>query len=139
MTSMIDVVFLLLIFFVMTFKIAMPEGDFSVAMAAPGPGTPPPVETLYVRLKATPDGQLAGVYLGSRQLADMPALRREVRALVGDSESAASQWRVELDCDHALNYRHVIAAMTAATGYTDAHGNLVRLISKINIRSRPQH
>ena len=30
MTSMIDVVFLLLIFFVMTFKISIQEGDFNV-------------------------------------------------------------------------------------------------------------
>ena len=32
MTSMIDIVFLLLIFFVMTFKIVELEGDFSVRM-----------------------------------------------------------------------------------------------------------
>ncbi len=32
MTAMIDIVFLLLIFFVMTFKVLAPEGDFNVKM-----------------------------------------------------------------------------------------------------------
>ncbi|MFY7967519.1 MAG: ExbD/TolR family protein, partial [Pirellulaceae bacterium] len=32
MTSMIDIVFLLLIFFITTFKIAAQEGDFNVKM-----------------------------------------------------------------------------------------------------------
>ena len=34
MTPMIDIVFNLLIFFVMTFKITAPEGDFNVKMPA---------------------------------------------------------------------------------------------------------
>ncbi len=37
LTSMIDVVFLLLIFFVMTFKIAAQEGDFSISHAVARP------------------------------------------------------------------------------------------------------
>ena len=36
MTSMIDIVFLLLIFFVMTFKIVELEGDFSVRIPLAG-------------------------------------------------------------------------------------------------------
>ena len=42
-TAMIDVVFLLLAFFIMTFKIVAPEGDFRVNMpqAAPVPITKP--------------------------------------------------------------------------------------------------
>ena len=39
MTSMIDIVFLLLIFFVMTFKIVELEGDFSVRMPLAGSDT----------------------------------------------------------------------------------------------------
>ena len=42
MTPMIDIVFLLLIFFVMTFKIVAAEGDFNIKMplARPDSGTP---------------------------------------------------------------------------------------------------
>ena len=39
MTSMIDIVFLLLVFFVMTFKIVELEGDFSVRMPLAGSST----------------------------------------------------------------------------------------------------
>ena len=38
MTSMIDIVFLLLVFFVMTFKIVELEGDFSIRMPLAGTG-----------------------------------------------------------------------------------------------------
>jgi biopolymer transport protein ExbD len=34
MTPMIDIVFQLMVFFVFTFKIALPEGDFNVRMPA---------------------------------------------------------------------------------------------------------
>ena len=41
MTAMIDIVFLLLVFFVMTFKIIAPEGDFNIKMPAQAAqGTP---------------------------------------------------------------------------------------------------
>ena len=36
LTSMIDIIFLLLIFFVMTFKIAAQEGDFNIRMPIGG-------------------------------------------------------------------------------------------------------
>ena len=60
MTPMIDIVFLLLIFFVMTFKIVAQEGDFNIKMplAAPNASTiddsllPP----LKLRLVADQDG-----------------------------------------------------------------------------------
>ena len=36
LTSMIDVVFLLLVFFILTFKVVAPEGNFSLAMPRDG-------------------------------------------------------------------------------------------------------
>ena len=137
MTAMIDIVFLLLVFFVSTFKIAVPEGDLNIAMPAAA-GTPGPhVETLHVRLTATRDGQLAGIYLGDQHLPDMSALRRQVISLGSASGATGSAWRVELDCDHELRYRHVVAAISASTAYTDADGNLIHLVNKVDLRSRP--
>ncbi|MEK6237543.1 MAG: biopolymer transporter ExbD, partial [Planctomycetales bacterium] len=51
MTPMIDIVFQLLVFFVMTFKIVSQEGDFDIKMplAAPSEGTPD--EDLYPPIK----------------------------------------------------------------------------------------
>ena len=67
MTPMIDIVFQLLVFFIMTFKIIAPECDFNIRMplAAPSQGVPNPDELppLKVRLTATDDGRLADIYL----------------------------------------------------------------------------
>ncbi len=56
LTSMIDVVFLLLIFFVMTFKIAAQEGDFSVKMPLQNAGGQPlePDADLPIKLRLRP-------------------------------------------------------------------------------------
>ena len=42
MTPMIDIVFQLLIFFIMTFKIIAPEGDFNIKMPLSAPSDGPP-------------------------------------------------------------------------------------------------
>ena len=90
---MIDIVFLLLVFFVMTFRVVTPEGSFNVRMpqmAAPSRDVPPPTELppLVVKLRAAPGGRLAGIRLGEQNLADFAELRREVRQLVGDDGGA---------------------------------------------------
>ena len=81
MTPMIDIVFQLLIFFIMTFKIIAPEGDFNIKMPlnAPSEGLPddnqlPPMK---VRLRATASGRLASIQLGQRTLPDFKALQMQ--------------------------------------------------------------
>ncbi|MFN7706716.1 MAG: ExbD/TolR family protein, partial [bacterium] len=64
MTSMIDIVFLLLIFFITTFKIAAQEGDFNVKMPLSGAGGAPTDLTqlpIKLRMKADANGQLADI------------------------------------------------------------------------------
>ncbi len=71
MTSMIDIVFLLLIFFVMTFKVVEMEGDFSVRMPLAGQGatTPDPTDLpLKLRLRADAEGKLVSMSLYSFNL-----------------------------------------------------------------------
>ena len=83
MTSMIDVVFQLLAFFVMTFQIVAPEGDFNIRMPTPGTSAEPTpvalVPPLRVRLHADDSGQLASIELADRRLGSMDALRTQVR------------------------------------------------------------
>ncbi|MFN9918015.1 MAG: ExbD/TolR family protein, partial [Pirellulaceae bacterium] len=71
LTSMIDVVFLLLIFFIMTFKIAAQEGDFSVKMPLQNAGGQPlePDADLPIklRLKADASGNLAQIIVNDNQ------------------------------------------------------------------------
>ena len=38
---------------------------------------------------------------------------------------------MELDCDYELHYEHVIAAVTAVSGYVDPNDTVVKLVEKI--------
>ena len=88
MTSMIDIVFLLLVFFVMTFKIVELEGDFSVRMPLASHDTtsvPDPTDLpLKLRLVANEDGSLKSMKLNEIQLGtNFDDLRANVVKLVG--------------------------------------------------------
>lgn len=122
MTSMIDVVFLLLIFFVMTFKIVAPEGDFSIKMPPKSTAkdttlTDPP-EPLRVRLVSTPKGDLSAIYFGDIPLGrSFVELRRRVlREVVNRGGPDNADVEVELAPDNKLRYAYVIEAITAVTG-----------------------
>ena len=78
MSAMIDIVFQLLIFFMLTLKIIAPEGDFNINMPLGAIGTPDPTQTppmdLKVSLAANEDGSLNQVFFGGRGLGnDFPA------------------------------------------------------------------
>lgn len=137
MTPMIDIVFQLLIFFIMTFKIVAPEGDFNIRMplAAPSQGVPNPDELppLKVRLTATADGRLTGIYLNEAQMSGFAQLRRRIIGLVGDDTgpgSLAAGTEIELDCDYNLHFEYTINAITAVSGEVRG-GEIVKLIEKI--------
>ena len=136
MTPMIDIVFQLLVFFVMTFKIVEPEGDFNIKMpiAAPSQGIPddtnPPVT---IRLTADANGDIESVVYGQRRMSDFDQLRQEIRGLVGDDAgpgSGAAEQEVELDCDYNLKFENVIKTITQVSGYIEG-GRVVKLIEKI--------
>jgi len=66
MTPMIDIVFQLLVFFIMTFKIITQEGDFNVKMplaANTGMSVDPSVPPMKLRLTANSEGELTGIRL----------------------------------------------------------------------------
>ena len=137
MTPMIDIVFQLLVFFIMTFKIIAPEGDFNIRMplAAPSQGVPNPDELppLKVRLTAADDGRLAGIYLNEAHMSSFGQLRRRIIGLVGDDTgpgSLAESTEIELDCDFKLRFEYTIKAITAVSGEVRG-GEIVKLIEKI--------
>ena len=71
MAPMSDVVFQLLIFFMLTLKILAPEGDFNINMPigqARADEQSDPQLDIKVRLLANPDGTLNQVALGTRSL-----------------------------------------------------------------------
>lgn len=141
MTPMIDIVFQLLVFFIMTFKIVLPEGDFNIRMPPPATQTnalPPETPTLTLRMTAGEEGVLSGLRLGDLSFSDGPngsafdQLRGHIRGLVEDEggPGTASEREVELECDYDLDYEYVIRAITAISGYIK-DGQRFKLIERI--------
>ncbi|MEL6897717.1 MAG: biopolymer transporter ExbD [Planctomycetota bacterium] len=122
MTSMIDVVFLLLIFFVLTFKVVELEGDFSVKMPAQGQGSVSDNfdEPYKLRLECDDQGNLTQMtFAGSNLGTDFNGLRQEVinrlpANYVPDASDEGPE--VEIDADFNLRYRYVIDAISHVSG-----------------------
>ena len=135
MTPMIDIVFLLLIFFLFSFKIVAQEGDFNIRMPVAGPvsttlDTQLPIK---VRLSSDAEGNLTGIQMGDRKLPNFAALHDQIISIVGNEAGpgAAENTEAEIDFDYNLKYRYIIAAVTALSGYISPDGHIVTLIQKI--------
>lgn len=136
MTPMIDVVFQLLSFFVMSFKIVVQEGDFNIKMplAAPREGLPddnslPP---LKVRMTAAGGGDLANISLNENQFGtSFQSLHEYIASVVGKEAGPSREaFEVEIDCDYNLKYENVVKAITAVSGYREGD-QIVKLVEKI--------
>ncbi len=136
MTSMIDIVFLLLVFFVMTFKIVELEGDFTVRMplASNSTGVVDPTDLpLKLRLVADEKGHLRSMSLNEINLGtDFNQLRSNVVQLVGATAPTEGEDgpEIEIDTDYNLRYEYIIRSITAVSGYKDGN-QVVKLIEKI--------
>lgn len=136
MTPMIDIVFQLLVFFIMTFKIVTQEGDFNVKMplaAASGAEVDPTALDMTLRLTANAEGDLTGIRLNDREFQEFGELQRHVMGLVGGDQpdSLRESAEVEIDADYLLRYEYVIQAITSVTGYRTPENDVVKLIEKI--------
>lgn len=148
MTSMIDVVFLLLAFFVITYKTPEVEGDFAIRMPVEAQSNQAPtldeLTPVVVRLTADSRGELSGIRFGDAALGDMHALRSAVYRYInqnevafGDAYSGAGtpefrdDLEVELDCDPGLRYRYAVQAITAVAGYLNSEGQIVKMVDKV--------
>jgi len=143
MAPMIDVVFQLLIFFMLTLKIIEPEGNFDINMplaatestSVNDPDLPP----FKVRMEADPaTGALSQLfYNGQRMGNDETAFQRlnleilkSVNALKAAGPDALDKQEVEIDPDFGLNYENIIDAISACSGRM-VDGKMVRYISRI--------
>ncbi len=138
MTPMIDVVFQLMIFFMLTFNIIAPEGDFDVRMPLGKSSIEPPdglqLPPIQVRLSSSDDGVLSGISMNGEPVIDFLDLRQRVASFVDVAiESGASPDDVELeiDCDYELDYINIIDAITAVSGRIE-DGRLIEMIKKIS-------
>jgi biopolymer transport protein ExbD len=133
MTPMLDMIFQLLVFFILTFKPVIDEGQFGVNVSSlsmsgaaalptvvPGMGDESGVDAsdiqfvppLRVRLVADPTRNLAtnGIILGDRPLQSLDYLLFELRTLVRGSPD---DFEVVIEADAKLRYEHVMQAVNA--------------------------
>ena len=143
MAPMIDVVFQLLIFFMLTLKIVEPEGDLDINMPLGAPQQSsmdnadlPPFK---VRMQADPDtGELAMLSYNSQPLGSGPQaflrlnseILKSVNALNAAGPSNLDKQEVEIDPDYCLQYKNIISAISACSGKM-VDGKMVRYIKKI--------
>jgi biopolymer transport protein ExbD len=96
MTPMIDVVFQLLTFFMLTLKTVIVEGDFNIRMplgASAGAAEDNPIPPLILKLTATPEGRLAGVQMGGKSVVGQELLNAlaSADAMLDNALAAAKQ------------------------------------------------
>jgi biopolymer transport protein ExbD len=142
MAPMIDVVFQLLIFFMLTLKILAPEGDFNINMPlgqAAQEDTSDINLDIKVRLLANPDGTLQNIVLGKNQLGNdarvFDRLNSTILGMVGrPGERASDDMVVEIDADWGLHYAYTLQAVSACTGKLDPVSKQpVRYVEKIKL------
>ena len=138
MTPMIDVVFQLMIFFMLTFNIIAPEGDFDVRMPLSKSSAEPlddlQLPPIQVRLVSDAEGMLTGILMNGEPVKDFDELRQRVASFVDIAlESGASLEDVELeiDSDYQLDYINVVDAITAVSGRIEK-GQLIEMVKKIS-------
>ena len=138
MTPMIDVVFQLMIFFMLTFNIIAPEGDFDVRMPLSKSSAEPlddlQLPPIQVRLVSDAEGMLTGILMNGEPVKDFDELRQRVASFVDIAlESGASLENVELeiDSDYQLDYINVVDAITAVSGRIE-NGQLIEMVKKIS-------
>jgi biopolymer transport protein ExbD len=144
MTPMIDCVFQLMIFFMLTLKIVASEGNFDVNM--PTGFTinrlDPLGQNLKVRLKADSKGNLLNIQFGNRDLGnDERGFTRLNEAILRSVDNQpggliGQDAEVEIDADYNLHYGEIVKAISACSGRYDKHTKqVVRYIEKINFAS----
>jgi biopolymer transport protein ExbD len=138
MTPMIDVCFQMILFFIANMRLFSPEGDFSIVMPAGSPragiNNADALIPIKVYLHANRSGRLAGIEMQNRQLKTLRELRAQVRAILGLDRGGTPPHdaEVQLECDYNLKYEHVMAALTAISGYpSEDNKNIVHMIEKV--------
>jgi len=149
MTAMIDIVFQLLVFFIMTFKVVAQEGDFNIKMPmASGPSASiedEPPELIRVLLRSGPEGVINSIQVDDEVETltfgpdpnlyfDLTNYIEQKLAGEGDPESA-SETEVEFDIDYGLKYGYTVRAIEAVSGKVTG-GKVKKLIEKIKFKNK---
>jgi biopolymer transport protein ExbD len=115
MTAMIDVVFLLLTFFVLTARFVQPESHLNVTLPKPAVGAAQPLSEgpLSIQLKATDNGCEIILTQADKVVLRPETINAGLAELSGWLPSVASSYNladhgVELRCDNAVQWDYVV-------------------------------
>jgi biopolymer transport protein ExbD len=149
MTPMIDIVFQLMAFFLMTFKVATTEGDFNMKLpkaerSAGAANTQ--TEMITVRLRSTAFGELASLQIESGAPINgkaIPSPFRKLREFIEIKVSSAraagqEEPEIQIDADDLLRYENIIATVEAVSATRDANGNFAPLAKKVKFAPRAE-
>lgn len=150
MTPMIDIVFQLLVFFIMTFKIVTMEGDFLIKMPIASNEAQNMEEVfptvLNVKILAGEKGGVANVAVDTSGAdpqnyddENWPASLTSYvsKAISGEGDpSTAQETEVEFDIDYSLRYTFTIKAIESVSGIIQPDGSVKKLIEKIKFKNK---
>lgn len=137
MSAMIDIVFQLLIFFMLTLKIIPEEGEFDINMplgATSASSSDSPNIDFTVRLISDRNGLLRDIQVGDRSMGNDDAaflrLNNEVKNHAKSGGKFTDDLEVTLDADYELSYQFIIKAIANCTGYMEGE-RTVKFLEKI--------
>ena len=141
MAPMIDIVFQLLIFFMLNLKIVAPEGNFNINLPITAPSQNQKEDVnlpdIKVGLRSDRDGNLTQLTLGSKNLGNDDAaferLNKEILQIIGrPGNPLTKDVEVEIDADYEVHYRFVVKAISKCTGRMDLQTKqIARYVEKI--------
>jgi biopolymer transport protein ExbD len=150
MTSMIDIVFQLLVFFIMTFKVAVQEGDYNVRMPLNSTQAETididPPELIRVLLRAGDSGAISSIEVDddfevktfegqtTKELYSQLNAYIEDKIAVGDNPEDGVETEVEFDIDYNLKYQYTVTAIEAVSGTPLPDGSVKKLIEAIKFK-----
>lgn len=153
MTSMIDIVFQLLVFFILTFKPLVQEGDYNVRMplaTTESSEIEDPPDVIRVLLRAGDSGAIATIEvddevevktLTGEKVEDLYAQLNEFidqKVSAGDDPEDGVETEVEFDIDSNLKYGYTVRAIEAVSGKQLDGGKVKKLIEKIKLKDNTQ-
>ena len=152
MTAMIDIVFQLLVYFIMTFKVTALEGDFFVNMPTASKENQPQDflkvdNTIYVQLRKNSDNGIGAIEVTQNNetsvfaSSDMYTQLRGIvkQAVLAESDPAsAEEIEVEFSVDYDLHYDATVRAIEAVSGEVNPNGTISTLAQKIRFKDTRQ-
>jgi biopolymer transport protein ExbD len=145
MTAMIDIVFQLLVFFIMTFKVVAMEGDFDVKMPLASKNPEQSIDQVFpdlisVKILAGTNGNINSIIVDDNETFSDEDMYKNLTRLIeeritaeGDPEKAA-ETEVEFDIAYGLKYRYTVQAIESVSGRILPDGSVKKLIQKVKFK-----